>query len=312
MSELEYDSPLLLPGFLSFSAAKWGLQPQVVTLGNKGAGGIATVLYTNRRGKVLRPKLVAYTPVEFSVPAGTSLRKRQSLWLELAGILAEKMRVLGVSGFLPLCPEVTDVRPWQWRGFDAQLRYTFVLLFPDREELRYPAVRKQLRKAMRLGMKCTRQTDSSLVVACLEGSENRQGFSYGLTRVDLENARLLIGDEHLRMYTCHSPTGEVVGARAALFKEGSRAIDWLAGTTQSGLSVGATQLLLDYMLSDLEASGATGLDFAGANLESVAYAKMSWGAELVSYPVVGTFGVKQTARSLRNWLRVRYAARRTA
>ena len=293
--------PLLLPGLVTFNCKTFGLRSEFRTVGDMRDGRLTTVLYINKRGRLVVPPNIPYTPIEFWVRPDMNARKRQSLWLELAKTLAREMKTLGVSGFLPLCPEISDVRPWQWRGFDAQFRYTFVLTFPNDRERRHVDIGRRVRQASRLGLVCSQQTDPAIVMECIAATERRQSFRYHLTEHDLNEARALLGDERLRMYTCHMPDGDVVSARVAICNPGAIAVGWIAGTCEVGLRNGASQHLMDFMLTDLEASGSTGIDLAGANLESIAYEKMNWGAELRSYPVLSTFGPRSIAVTSKRW-----------
>ena len=81
------------------------------TVGDMRDGRLTTVLYINKRGRLVVPPNIPYTPVEFWVRPDMNARKRQSLWLELAKTLAREMKTLGVSGFLPLCPEDLGCSP---------------------------------------------------------------------------------------------------------------------------------------------------------------------------------------------------------
>ena len=264
-------------------------------------GRLTTVLYINKRGRLVVPPNIPYTPVEFWVRPDMNARKRQSLWLELAKTLAREMKTLGVSGFLPLCPEISDVRPWQWRGFDAQFRYTFVLTFPNDREGRRADIGKKIRQASRLGLVCSQQTDPAIVMKCIAATERRQSFRYHLTEHDLNEARALLGDERLRMYTCHMPDGDVVSARVAICNPGAIALDWIAGTCEVGLRNGASQHLMDFMLTDLEASRIHRYRPGGGQSRKHRQLEDELGAELRSYPVLSTFGPRSIAVTSKRW-----------
>jgi hypothetical protein len=71
----------------------------------------------------------------------------------------------------------------------------------------------------------------------------------------------------------------------------------LVGTRGAHLQSGATQLLIHDVLEDLQAAGAAGFDFEGANIPDVAAAKLNWGGQLVPWYRVDSF----TLRSLARW-----------
>ena len=49
----------------------------------------------------------------------------------------------------------------------------------------------------------------------------------------------------------------------AICNPGAIAVGWIAGTCEVGLRNGASQHLMDFMLTDLEASGSTGMTWRG-------------------------------------------------
>ena len=213
-------SPLLLPGFASFNSRRFGLEHRFRTFGDVHEGSLSTVLYADRRGRLVVPPNIPYTPIEMSASPDLGPTKRQRLWFELMGMLAAEMKTMGVRGFLPLSPEISDVRPWQWRGFEAQIRYTFILTFPLDAAQRDRDVRRRIRKAAELGLVCTKQTDPAVALEPIRSTERRQGFSYHVTTQDLADARALLGDDRLRMYTCHLPDGRVVSTKMAICNPG--------------------------------------------------------------------------------------------
>ncbi len=148
--------------------------------------------------------------------------------------------------------------------------------------------RQQAHKAERAGFTCQRTGDLAEALACLGGSQQRQGFAYGMTLDGLELAARLMGPEALRVYSCRASSGQPATARVILHRPGARALDWMAGTRDEQLRSGATQQLLAFALEDLHRAGATAYDSCGADLEGVACAKLAWGGRLVpQYSVQG-------------------------
>ena len=121
---------------------------------------------------------------------------------------------------------------------------------------------------------------------CLKETEDRQGFSHGLTTADICLAKDLLGEEHFKCYGCYAPNGEIASARIILHSHGSRAIDWVAGTKREFLNSGATQAVIAFALENLASKGAIGFDYSGANIPNVAAAKATWGGPLVPFYVL--------------------------
>lgn len=293
-------SPLAHPGWLEFNSRKWGLKAQVVCLSGDGAPlpAIDAVLYLDRRGRIVHPALNPYVPLSFtSTPTrGRSRLYRQ--WLEAAGWMAAEMRGRGLRSAIALPPDIEDVRPWQWAGFRADLRYTFVLDLPHAAEHQDPMVRNRITSATRRGYRCEQGADLADVWSCLLGTQARQGFVHGLSLADLTLAHGCLGDERLRRYVCYAPDGQPASALVVLHEPQGDAIGWVAGTRHDDLASGAAQLVTQFALADLAAAGAQRLDWAGANLATVAAAKANWGPRLVPYYVVEAPNARSIAKYL--------------
>ena len=296
--------PLTLDGWLEFNRYKWKLTPQRVQFPPSGGPPLVkAVLYLNRRGRIVLPRLNPYLPVAFVATPTEKLHRLQSQWLAVARLLAVDMRRRGARGPLPLSPEVADARPWAWAGFRIGLVYTLHIDLPLKAEEADTAVWAKVRKAQRNGYRTERSTDMAHVLAAMRGTEERKNLHMGLTVQDLELARELLGDECLRAYVSYAPDGAPAASVVCLLVPGGRATFWVGGSASEHLTSGATQLMIDCALRDLSAAGVRCADLMGANLPTVAPAKAQWGARLVPYPVVEAFGLRGLARWGLGWLR---------
>lgn len=291
-------SPLLLDGWLEFNRLKLHIQPlrMIYALGEAESPAIETVYYINRAGKLVSG-LAPYLPVHFKPTPTQSIHRIYRQWLAVAEPMVRDMRKRGICGSIALPPEVTDVRPWQWAGFQVSVRYTFYNEFPWNIQHIDPAVRRKIKQAHQAGYRCERSSNLQHALDCLKETERRQGFRDDFSVGDLEKLRELLGDEYFRTYVCYAPDGEPASTRLILHSPRSRAIDWMVGTRTKHLPSGATQLLIQHVLDDLQAAGASGFDFEGANIPSVAASKMNWGGQLVPWYIVDTY----TMRSLARW-----------
>lgn len=288
------DSPLFLPGWLEFNRARWHSELLTIDLGACPFPHLKATLFQNEHRKIWRPPLVPYLSVGFlPSPAHNSYRLTHQ-WLELGTDLATAFLQAGVSGELYLPPAITDVRPWNWAGFQTRVKYTFFIDFPYTLEGADHNVRAKIRRASDGGYRCVRVHDMQAVHACISQTAVVQDFFFDLTREDLELAARLLGADHLRTYVCYAPNGEPASTRVVLSSPGSRALVWLAGTN-GHLQSGATELLVKFMIDDLQQEGAGGLDFVGANLRGVADAKCKWGGTLVPFYTVAIPTMKEFA-----------------
>ncbi len=302
-------TPLALEGWLEFNRWKWGLQPlQVRYAAGKDLPAITAVLYLNRQGRVVVPKLNPFLPVSFE-PTPTEKRYRlYRQWLEAATLMAKDMHDRGLRGAVNLAPEAADARPWRWAGFWVGMMYTFYVDLPLALEDIDQAICRRIRKAQKEGYRAEQTANMAHALAVLAETEERQGFRYHLKLQDLEQARKLLGDEHFRAYVCYSPAGRPANCVIVLHRPGGWAIYWVAGTGREHLQSGAAQLGLHYILEELHAAGARGLDLTGANIPNVADGKMRWGGRLVPYPSVEPYNLRSLALWGLRWL----GSRRTA
>lgn len=296
---INYQSPLLIDEWLEFNRYKWGVTPLKLRLSEEGKElpAIEAVLYLDKKGRVVQPPLNPYLPVAFYPTPTDKATRLYRQWLRTSELLVEEIVKRGVKGSVAFCPEVVDVRQWQWRGFIAEVRYTFYFELPYDPELSDKNKRTEVRKAERAGFTCEVATKKmfSEVIQCLAETGSRQGFSYRLDVKDLEMALDLLGEDVFRVYVCRSPSGELASCNIALSRPGLRAVGWVAGTRKDFLSSGATQLLISYLLKDLAHHGATGFDFAGANLPGVSASKAEWGGRLVPYYAIRPLSLRTLA-----------------
>ena len=298
-------SPLELPGWLEFNAWRHGLKPLTITRALSPNGPeIRAVLYLDKRGRVKLPRGNPYLPVSYS-----SVRRQPSArtadWHQLAAPLVDEMRRRGSANQIYLSPDVEDVRPWQWCGFQVVVRYTYYIDFPFSEADVDRQTRRSLDRGASLGLTVDRVTDVGPVIECLADTEQRRGFAYGLGTRELAEAVRLVGYESLRMYVCSDRAGNPASALVVIHSPGARALQWLAGTKAVHLRDGASHLAWRASLVDLAAAGATGIDLCGANMASVAAFKSHWGARLVSNYGVRTYSLRTGARFVADWLAAR-------
>lgn len=292
------------PGWIAFVEQKHQLNHRFLTAGTLGDDtAFAQILvFVNSRGKIRTPRLMPYMPIYLQTTQTTSLTKIQRQWLTLGGELASQMRELGFGGALSLDPEVKDARPWQWQGMTAEVRYTYRFDLPKDLASTSSAVRRNIKKAQRSGYTVQRTTNSSAVVQCLNESEKRQGFGYGLEVEDIDFLLGNMAENAIRMYEVRDANGALAAARIVLAPEGGIAIDLVSGTFQSHLNSGATQLAIAHSLEELHQSGVTSFDFEGANIDSVASSKMEWGAELVPFYTLSQMGPRSMALQGKRWI----------
>lgn len=300
--QIPVSSPLMLDGWLEFNRVKWSLKPLKLRLSEKDSDlpAIEAVVYLDKKGRITQPPLNPYLPLCFFPSPTEKVARLYRQWLNVSGILADVFKNRRVRSAVILPPEAKDVRQWQWRGFLAEVRYTFCLDFPFNEDNIDYQVQKQIKKAENTGYLCEHVDENKNnleeVVHCLADTETRQNFSYGVIVSDLRLALQLLGEEHFRIYICRTPSGEVASVRIILARANSCAIDWIAGTRRRFLMSGATQQLIYFALKDLENNKVSSLDYCGANLPSVSMAKANWGGRLLPYYSISAPNIRSLFR----------------
>jgi hypothetical protein len=299
-SERFAPTPLELEGWVEWNVWRSGLS--VLRYAEEaGASSLGAILYVDRRGRVKLPAGNPYLAVVYrAAPSRPS--SHTGAWHTLAAPLVSEMKGRGSANQLHLPPEIRDVRPWAWDGFMVGVRYTYYLDFPVNVGRIEGGTRRHGDKALRLGMTVERVTDVRPVTECLAETAARQHFALFPGQHELDAARRLLGDEHLRMYVCFDRQGRAASCCVVLHAPGARAIEWLAGTAGHGLAEGAAPLLHRVVFDDLAQAGAAGIDLCGANNPSVAAFKSRWGSQLTPNYTVRTHSVRAAARFVADWL----------
>ncbi len=292
--------PAELPGWVEFNAWRTGLKPYLVSA-RDGSAEIRAILYLDARGQVRVPDLARYLPVVF-VTGRQRTSGQTAEWLRAAGPLADEMKRRGVPHRVHLPPEVSDVRPWLWRGFLVGVEYSYVLDLPVDARGIDHGHNSNSNKAARLGMTVEKVDDPILVVACLAESAARLGYRLEIGGRELLEAQRLLGSDHLRMYLCRDHEGEAASSCVLIHAPGHPAFAWLTGTVTARLADGAGHLVWRFVFDDLLAAGATGVDLGGPNSPAIAAFKSRWGSRLVPMYNIRTYSIRSGARFLASWL----------
>lgn len=286
-----------------FNRLKWRCGVEHVKLQSLHSEATGECLFFfNERGKFVLPPQNPYHPSLFRSTVSHKPYRTNKQWHEIANLLMDRLLQIRGSMILHLPPDITDIRPFLWRGFKAEVKYTYCVQLPYSLDLASKSIRNKIRKATAGGYRTFRSDNMEHAYQCLRETEKRQGFSHRLTVQDLELARDLMGEDTFRCYICYSKEGEPVSANLSLLLSPKRAIGWIAGTKSAHLTNGVAQQVQSFEFEDLAALGVREFDFTGANLASVSESKADWGGELLPYYVVRKPGIKEMLRAGRDWL----------
>jgi len=300
-------SPLFLESWVKFNCQRWNVRPLRLEYHphETELPSIRAICYLDKKGRIILPPRNPYLAISFQpTPAQRNYHIFRQ-WRAMASLLAAEVRQRGFSLFdLYLPPEIVDVRPWQWLGYRAAVRYTQYIDFPFHVKNTDQVFRKQVNKALRFGCTCNQTTQVRSAVACLEQTEARQNFRLSRFFPDeLEMAQTIVGEEYYRTYVCNSPDGEVTSSLVCLHAPGARAIALFFGTKADYLNTGVARLLIQYAFQDLEKAGSIGFDFGGVSSPHIARAKEVLGGRLMPYYSLEDYNWRQSLRWTRNTLR---------
>jgi hypothetical protein len=289
-------TPLLLEQWVAYNGRRWRARPERIVLGKpSGTPRLEAVLYHTRSGKIWQPPSNVYVPVAFETAPDAGVHRVLTQWTDLATELAAGMAATGIKNTLTFVPEVQDVRPWQWQGLVAGVKYTWYQDFPYDIARANQSVRSRIKKAQKAGYTCRRADAPADVFRCLAETEGRSGFDHRYSLEQLEAAQRFIGREHFRCYTAYAPSDEPAASYIVLHNPGGYALAWVISTRTKHLPSGVTQLLHRYVTQDLEDAGAAGLDYVGANTDSISAAKSGWGPRLVPFYSIQQYGPRRIA-----------------
>lgn len=309
MNSLCSKGPLFLEGWVACNEALWGAHPIRLDLHQDGkeTPTLEAILYLDRRGRVYLPPRNPYLAISFHPTPAQRVSHLSGQWRSVAGMLAMEFRRRRLAHFdLSLPPETEDVRPWQWAGYRAAVRYTFYIDFPFDLELADNMVRKQIKKSLRAACYCDRTENLDEVFQCIRETEVRQSFQLnGFSLNELQMGHSFLGPEHYRAYTGYASNGDPASGLVVLHKPGHRAIALFFGTKSTYLDTGVARLLILTAFRDLEAAGAIGLDFGGVSTPNIARAKEALGGYLMRYYSLEDYNVRQLVRWLWNAVHAR-------
>ncbi len=232
----------------------------------------------SKRGKILPVPAFSYScisKIEKTNKGKSFERHMLSLAKEMSGVLPRRAVIL-------VSPEIPDVRPFIWNGFKAETLYTYIAEpawktdYIEREEL------KQIRKAESAVQRIEEDCDLDILSNMVFKSYSRHGRKPPYDRKYLTE---MMGEARklklMNLRIACSSNGTPLAFRASL-RGKTIGYDWLAGSTETGLSLGMNSFLLKMSLVEETSSGRR-FDLCGANTESVSFFKSGFGLKLLRY-----------------------------
>jgi len=270
-----------------------GMEPQYVVVTARETPVLRAALARKRRwGQefLLTPASAAYAGWAEAFPDDLAPERREARRIEVADELAAWCEDHAAWTRIVLPPEMIDARAFIWRGWRAEVRYTYrTSAADDAATAMHENARRQVKKAARLTVACPEGVEAvRALAAVIEPTFRRQGEPLP-TPAAAWRAYLdaLVGLPSVRIVAAFD--GETPHAAMALGFDTHRAYELLAGTSEEGLASGASALVMQAAMR--EAAACVGeLDLAGANIPSIARFKRGFGGRLVPYIAVSHAG----------------------
>jgi len=200
---------------------------------------------------------------------------KESAWLACVEALTDWLRQLRLSEVCFILPtSVSDVRPFLWNGWEVTQRYTY-LIDPVGDSGYSPAVRRQLKKALGLGLAVRQTSDPEPLYRLYSKLMKRQGLPAASRKL----ARELAADGEI--YEARRSDGSL-SAAVLMNEDDGFGYYTVAASAADSHGDGASSLLVDYLLNQLKDKGKR-FDFVGANTPQLCRFKRGFGGGLVGY-----------------------------
>ena len=273
--------------WVAWNEDQWDLHAEELKFTSRNLS-LRVLEYRNRRGRTVLPPLNFYLPVRLesrhpSLTGSLSEKAFSGEWFEVAGQYAESLMSHRPLGTLALPPIITDVRPFQWAGFDLHPRYTYTAELPHKSSAVSKSALKAANRAAREGFSLAKDTRIEEIFQLVNETATEQGFRFPNSLTSLQGLEERLGPTKFIKHSIVDSEGQIVSGGVRLIGESGTALGWIQGTRRSALKHGVAQLMQKSVLEELSTMGATSYDYIGANIKSVALAKASWGMRLATY-----------------------------
>jgi len=296
-------SPFWLDGWLKWNEEMWNLKSERVlyTSAGKDFPRMEGVLYTDKNGNVRMPPRNPYLPFLFSTSGTDKPDRVYRQYLDIMDVFTADLLKRGIRGKIALPPGFIDARPFQWKGMDVGLHYTFLQTLPYDLSLSDSSIKNKINKAKKMGYSIKQSNDWVAVLHSLKETEEAKSFSHHTDYSAIFRCSELLGSNSFLGYVGYDSTGEPVAGGLRLLMSSGVVIDWSQGAVREHLNNGIIQLMYNYVLDDAYNRGGKLFDWTGANTPPVALAKSAWGSVLTPYLVIRSKDYRYTARTVVNF-----------
>lgn len=224
--------------------------------------------------------LSLYMPIILS--EGLDFRDIVDVSIQLATLLKSKYDIIRSIGNTK---ELYDIRGFQWLGYDIKVGYTAIT---DLKNFDFNTIdrsqKKQIKKAEKAGFNTIPWDNTDVMWDLWNKTFKRQKISSPVSSYGLKYIYQKIKERNSGQgFVTFTKSGEPVSFRLCLWNNQNTAYDWIAGTDSSYFILGASSFNAWTTLNYLKSQGFSIFDWCGANIQSIANFKLSFGAKLTPY-----------------------------
>lgn len=303
LAKKPYSTPFSTSWWLKTVCEIFGGSPHIFIIIDEKSGyvgGVALRELVIMGKSIISPSnLSLYMPIVFS--EDLSFRDIEDLSIQLGAFLKNRFNIIR-----NICntKELYDMRGFQWLGYDVKVRYTaitdlksFDINIIDRSQ------KKQIKKAEKEEFNTKPCDDTNIMHNLWNKTFKRQNISCPVSSSELKYLYQKIKDRSSGQgFVTFTKSGEPVSFRICLWSNSNITYDWIAGTDPSYFSLGVASFNVWTTLQYLKSQGFSTFDWCGANIQSIANFKLSFGAKLTPHydisKVPSWFKIAESARTL--------------
>jgi len=242
-------------------------------------GGCALYLESSMEGKIAKfAPLSQYGGILLSDQESDYLHKRQKHNQEIVDSLISYIEENYDYVNLINHPSLVDVRPFIWKGWNVDIRYT---CYTKGEQLS-PDIVRRAAIAAKNGIKVSEIFEPETFYRLWSNTFKTKGIKPPLDLSEFcKLTRELKADNVLRMFCTTTSSQEIISA-VLLLLDKDTVYYWQAASDPEYLNLGGNQLLIETITKDLKDKKLV-MDLAGADIESISFYKSSFADRLVSH-----------------------------
>jgi hypothetical protein len=270
------------PKFVSIISETFSLKPICIVAFNNDKPIIGLVAYAKRKS-IIHPSVYIYTAIW---QTSSSNIKNQ----EAFAIIINKLQndYLSISLLLP--PKITDIRPFTYSGFKADVKYTYV---NDLNNIKLSSDVKSMRnRATSLGVTFKFDKNSSDIFEQNISSFSNFGYKQKNIKLIETFIKKLIDAEYIVAISAHLNDELLASGYVLLDKNNGNAMNLFITSKKSNYQTGVHSYLYLQNFYALRDAGFLTNDLIGANTKGIGNFKSNFNGELTPFYHVRYFFVR--------------------